>query len=117
MFYILTSSIPQQPFHIWSSGKIDIDPENDTLPLLHVAAGEGNVELLKTLLDVGVDINEVDIAGWPALHYAICTGHFNCAQLLMEKGAVLQTYSNKVMNSYCSAVRDCIRIGDMKVIL
>lgn len=90
---------------------MDIDIDNKTLPLLHVAAAEGNKDLLKTLIDVGVDVNEIDASGWPALHYAVCSGHFECAQLLLVKGATLENYSNKVMNNYCSAIRDCIRTG------
>jgi len=96
---------------MWSEGKIDMEAESSTLPLLHVAAGEGNTDLLKTLLEVGVDVNEIDNCGWPALHYAVCAGHFECAQLLLAKGATLKNYSNKVMNNYCTAVRECIRTG------
>lgn len=106
--------VPKRSFDIWSDGKVDIDLDHTrTLPLIHVAAGEGNIELLKTLIDVGVDINELDHAGWPALHYAICAGHFECAQLLMTKGSSLQGYSNRVMNSYCSIVRESIRKSDV----
>uniref|UniRef100_A0A7M5WJS3 Uncharacterized protein n=1 Tax=Clytia hemisphaerica TaxID=252671 RepID=A0A7M5WJS3_9CNID len=103
--------VPPNAFDLWSEGKVDIETESSTLPLLHVAAGEGNAELLKTLLDVGVDMNELDQCGWPALHYAVCAGHFECAQLLLSRGATLKNYSNRVMNTYCTAVRDCIRTG------
>ena len=109
--FLFIYSVSQPASDLWSDGKVDIDTECPSLPLLHVAAGEGNKELCKTLIDVGVDINELDHFGWPALHYAVCSGHFDCAQLLLSKGATLNSYSNRVMNTYCAAVRDCIRSG------
>ena len=109
--YFTFCSVPLPAFDVWSDGKVEIDTNSGSLPLLHVAAGEGNKQLVSTLIHVGVDINEMDQCGWPALHYAVCAGHFECAQLLLSKGATLNSYSNKVMNTYCSAVRDCIRTG------
>lgn len=113
IYFFVSFRVPKYPFDVWAGGKVDIEPENKTLPLLHVAAADGDCELLKTLLDIGVDVNEYDVTGWPALHYAVCSGHFECAQLLINKGATLQNYSNKVMNTYCSELRNCIRSGNM----
>ena len=81
----------------------------ETLPLLHVACAEGNIDLINTLLDCGVDVDEIDRNGWPAMHYAICAGHFECAQKLIAKGATLKKYSNRVMNTYCNEIRKTIQ--------
>lgn len=102
-------SVPYDKFKVWAGEKSEANANAETLPLLHVACSEGNTDLLKTLIDCGVDVHELDSNGWPALHYAICSGYFECAELLISKGSSLSLYSNKVMNTYCSEVRKTIQ--------
>ncbi|XP_012564904.2 uncharacterized protein LOC105849132 [Hydra vulgaris] len=84
-------------FNSWS--KFNQPEHISSGPLLHIAASNGNMELLKTLSDVGVDLNEHNSAGWPALHYAICSGNFEAAHFLINKGASIIPYSNRVINT------------------
>lgn len=57
---------------------------------LPLAARNGNVELVKLLLDNGADIDE-RIGSHTALHAAVAGGHFRIADLLLKKGASVNT--------------------------
>lgn len=56
---------------------------------VHSAASDGNVEVLKQLLDGGAAVDEVDEEGRTALHFAVGYGEMECAKLLIEAGAKL----------------------------
>ena len=81
------------------------DQDGASVPLLHLAAADGDIELLKTLIGVGVDLNERDSKGWPALHYAIGKGHFECAALLLESGVNLSYYTDEIVKDYFKTIR------------
>ena len=51
------------------------------------AAMSGDVELIKTLLDKGVDVNAKDQYGQIALITAAQEGQFGAVRLLLERGA------------------------------
>lgn len=67
----------------------------DTLPPIHTAIREGDIETVRTLIDIGVDINEkVDQnfrirgrRGFTPLHMATAYGEIEIIKLLIEKGA------------------------------
>lgn len=52
---------------------------------LHFAAGYGELECMKVLLDSGADVNAVDNNKNTALHYAAGYGDINAAKLLIER--------------------------------
>ncbi len=81
-------------------------------PLLHLAAADGDKELIKTLINIGVDLNEKDSKGWPAIHYAIAGGHFDCAGILLENGVDLNCYTSSVVLEYCKTVRTVLIKND-----
>ena len=81
-------------------------PAGSSTPLLHVAAGAGNTELVEKLISVGVDLNQKDSEGWPAIHYAIVNGHFHCATLLIENGVDMNCYTEDIVKDYCKAIRE-----------
>lgn len=54
---------------------------------IHLAAKNGCVETLETLLNLGVDIEKKDNEGKTALHFAIENGHTKIVEKLLEKGA------------------------------
>ena len=74
--------------------------------MLHIAASSGKTELIKKLIDAGVDLNEKDGEGWPAIHYAIVNGHFECASLLIEYGVEIKCYAEDVVKDYYKAIRE-----------
>jgi len=54
---------------------------------LHVAAIEGQLEILKFLVDRGQSMEACDNNGWTPLHHACHTGHMECAIYLLAAGA------------------------------
>jgi len=64
---------------------------------LHVAAAQGHVECLKTLLDAGADIEARNIYEETPLHLAAGKGHVECLKALLDKHADKET---KTMYGY-----------------
>lgn len=60
-----------------------------SLTKLMRAAGSGNIEQVKALLENGADVEEVDSNGQTALFYAACNGHDHIVTLLLDHGADL----------------------------
>ena len=67
-----------------STGK---DNDGDEVKLIHFAAEKGYVQVVKTLLDSGIDVNLPAPNEWKMtpLHYASDNGHLEVAKLLLEK--------------------------------
>lgn len=66
-------------------------PETDVLEnfSLHVAASRGNHDLVRILLDRGININTQDSRGFTALHLAAMYGHeYTVALLLLRRADV-----------------------------
>ena len=74
------------------------DPEHNAADLLtftsesrrtlfHLGAALGLQELLNELISQGADVNQRDIRGYTALHYAALYGHIVGANMLVECGA------------------------------
>ncbi|WKT53744.1 Ankyrin repeat [Fusarium oxysporum f. sp. vasinfectum] len=49
--------------------------------------GSGDIEVVKMLLEKGVDARAADTDGWTPLHRASENGHWEIAKMLLEKGA------------------------------
>lgn len=61
----------------------------DGRKLLHIAAGAGNNELVRFLLDNGADINVKSQDGMTPLHYATIANKDTTVKLLIERNALL----------------------------
>ncbi|CAK8994192.1 unnamed protein product [Durusdinium trenchii] len=61
-----------------------LDPNRDGLVL---AASCGHLEVVRLLLEAGVDKDAADTDGWTALHIAAENGHSEVVRLLLEAGA------------------------------
>lgn len=49
------------------------------LNLLHAACIFGNIQVVKFALDIGIDVNTLNMEGWNALHYIHITSSINRA--------------------------------------
>lgn len=54
---------------------------------LHAAALNGDLELTKTLIASGADVDERDVNGFTPLLLAVQEGHVNLAKILIANGA------------------------------
>lgn len=54
---------------------------------LHAAAMKGNVEVMRTLLDAGAEVNAKGFDDWTPLHYAAKSQSAKACTLLLERGA------------------------------
>ncbi|MFE6648132.1 ankyrin repeat domain-containing protein [Nocardioides sp. NPDC057772] len=71
------------------------DPQGRTP--LHQAAVEGNVSLVRSLIEAGADVGAADKMGATALHFACQQDHLEVATVLLEAGApvdVRDAYGN-----------------------
>ncbi|MDX5526921.1 MAG: ankyrin repeat domain-containing protein [Wolbachia endosymbiont of Andrena nigroaenea] len=66
---------------------LDIDMQISKLTTLHYAAGEGCLEVVKFLIDEGINVNIINGYGSTALHNAAYRGDLEIIRLLLEKGA------------------------------
>ncbi|XP_048474837.1 serine/threonine-protein phosphatase 6 regulatory ankyrin repeat subunit C-like, partial [Rhincodon typus] len=65
---------------------------------LHVAAANGRTDCLHLMIDSVTDaevLNAVDAQGQTPLMLALTNGHLDCTQLLLEKGAPVDTADNR----------------------
>eukprot|EP00063_Salmo_salar_P046283 XP_014021118.1 PREDICTED: ankyrin repeat domain-containing protein 50-like [Salmo salar] len=70
----------------WGATVDSIDGEGRTA--LSLAAAQGSVEVVRALLDRGLDENHKDDLGWTPLHAAACEGHRGICAILTESGSM-----------------------------
>lgn len=70
----------------WGAAVDAIDGEGRTA--LCLAAAKGSVEVVRALLDRGLDENHKDDLGWTPLHTAACEGHKSVCMVLTVQGSM-----------------------------
>lgn len=68
--------------------------DDDGMGLIHWTADRGDINILKYLIDMKVDINLLDQDGQTALHYAVSCDHVDCVKLLIDQGADVRVKDN-----------------------
>nr|WP_223158783.1 ankyrin repeat domain-containing protein [Wolbachia endosymbiont of Pentalonia nigronervosa] len=68
---------------------------NDGRTILHYAAQNDKLEVVKFLVEKGADINAIATGnGWTPLHYASWNGHMDVVKYLVEKGSNVNAQTN-----------------------
>jgi len=80
--------------------------ENNQAKTLHEAAANGDIELVKSLISSGADVNAPGNWGWTPLYTAAAIGHGDIVSLLIAKGANVDTPSELGMTPLHFAVRN-----------
>jgi CDK inhibitor PHO81 len=87
-------------------------PTMDGLYPLHLACREGNVEITKTLISYGSDVERRDaFTGWTPLFYAASEGHLSCVQVLLEAKCAIDLTDDSGWQPWTY----CLYRGHMKV--
>ncbi|XP_061764048.1 ankyrin repeat family A protein 2 isoform X1 [Nerophis ophidion] len=79
---------------------------------LSLACSKGYTDIVKMLIDCGVDVNEYDWNGGVPLLYAVHGNHVRCVELLLESGADPTFESDSGFNPMDMAVAMGHRNGD-----
>ena len=74
-------------------GEEKVNPSDDEQPLLFTASGNGQVDIVRSLLDRGSDVNETNSHRMTPLHTAAGKGYLEMATLLIERGAYVNSRS------------------------
>jgi hypothetical protein len=85
---------------------------------LHIASRNGDIKIVKILIESGANINSVDNEGWTPLMRAAISGHSNIVAFLLEnnadaskKNSIGQTVIISAASSSCS---DCLKVMFLK---
>lgn len=87
--------------------------DRDQLTAAHCAASRGHSEVIEMLLQLSADfiIDAPDRNGATPLFYAVTLGHFECAKLLLAKGAKPNHQDRRFRcASHCAAAKGQLRI-------
>ncbi|KAH7676194.1 ankyrin repeat protein, partial [Aphelenchoides avenae] len=69
---------------------LDVDSRNDDFhTALHFAAAKGHLELARALVELGADVNKVDILGFTPFLYAVSKGHVELASFWPRTGSTI----------------------------
>ena len=64
----------------------------DSMPPLYHAVNNGNLEIVKLLVENGADVNVKNVVGQTPLHEAARCGYFEIVKYLIDKGADINAY-------------------------
>ena len=70
---------------------------------LHVAAHNGNADVINTLMAFGANIEAENSQGWKALHYAFHNSHLSALKTLLDHGALVvnfEIFSDSTRNQW-----------------
>jgi ankyrin repeat protein len=83
------------------------------------AAAQGHVHIIKTLLELGVDVNSLSAGQThPSLFYATALAHLAAVEALLAAGAVIPLdQQNSLLRSLCQKLDDAVAAQVLKLVL
>ncbi|MBR5160643.1 MAG: ankyrin repeat domain-containing protein, partial [Thermoguttaceae bacterium] len=87
---------------MFQTGEFDFHYRNESnkCSVIHYAAGLGNLNRVKLLVEKGADVNEKNDYGSTVLHYAAVSGKLKLVQYLVKKGADVNAKDNENMTAF-----------------
>jgi hypothetical protein len=85
--------------------KISVDTKGRTE--LHIAAMNGRDDVVRSLIELGVDTEARDIMGWTALHSAVQNGRYDVVRLLIQLGVNKTAQDNEGKTALHLATPNC----------
>ncbi len=108
LFYVVSNNDVAEMLAL--SRTLDIhDSDFDRRTALHVAAAKGNVDMIESLIRLGLDVNKQDISGKTPMMEAVERNHVGAIDCLISHGGVL-TMSN---NDYADLVNKYAHCGNL----
>lgn len=96
----VTESNEERVGQLLSTPGIDINClHNGELTLLHYAVVQGDIDIVRMLLDAGADVNRTGATGSTPLDIAFIHGKEECARLLTERGGNIDLGKNIIAAS------------------
>jgi ankyrin repeat protein len=71
-----------------------------------IAANKGNINIVKSLLEKGVDVNAKDSGKWTALIYSTYHNHEKMVKLLLQHNAEQNVRTNKMSSALIFAAQN-----------
>lgn len=107
----LTCRCRRKSMLLLEKADVNFRTSSSNMTVLHLAVGEGDLAVMKRILDKGVEINALDSMGRTALHYAAKSAKPETINLLLENGATINVRDNKrqtpifwaLRNGYCKS--------------
>ena len=93
--------------------KVDIKDGDGETPLF-VAAQNGDIRMLKVLIEAGANVNPVAKDGWTALMMAARDGHYESTEMLLKAGANL-CLGRDMFGRTCIDMLACMSTGEMGI--
>ena len=82
------------------------DAQFDLKGMWFVAVSNRCIDILRSLINLGISKNVTDSFGRNALHHAVCSGHITVVRYLLEVGVTITIIKKRLQDQLCSFIID-----------